>query len=145
MKYKIISSEAQYDEYCKILEDLVFKTSISPQVQDEIDLLALFVEKWDDAHNIFNELDPVALLRALMKDHQMRSVGLANKLSVSPGLISDIINYKKGFSKVMVHRLAELFKVSEEAFNRAYKLKSPINAHLKNASVMNTKKKLKAA
>jgi hypothetical protein len=37
------------------------------------------------------------------------------------------------------------FKVSQEAFNRPYKLVAPINAHLKNASVMNTKKKIAVA
>lgn len=145
LKYKVITSEEQYDNYCKILEVLVFGKSKSRQVKEEIDLLTVLVEKWDEEHNIFDDLDPVEILRALMKDHQMKSVDLAGLLKVSPGLISDVINYKKGFSKEIIRKLAELFKLSQEAFNRPYKLVSPINAHLKNASVMNTRKKLKAA
>ncbi len=145
LKYKIITSEEQYDKYCKILEELVFQESKSTEVQEEIDLLVLLVEKWDEEHNIFQEPDPVALLKSLMKDHKMKSVDLAKTLQVSPGLISDIVNYKKGFSKEVIRKLAELFKLSQEAFNRPYQLKSPINAHLKNASVMNNKKNLEAA
>jgi len=38
-----------------------------------------------------------------------------------------------------------LFKLSQEAFNRPYKLIVPENAHLRNASVMNTTKRMGAA
>jgi HTH-type transcriptional regulator/antitoxin HigA len=43
-------------------------------------------------------------------------------LNISPGLISDIINYKKGFSKEIIRQLASLFKLSHEAFNRPYQI-----------------------
>ena len=67
---------------------------------------------------------------------------MAELLSVSKGLVSDILNYKKGLSKEIIRILAEQFKVAQEAFNRPYKLISPLNSHLKNASVMNTPKDL---
>lgn len=126
LKYKVITAEKQYDDYCKKLEDLVFSKSKTTPVKEEIALLTLLIEKWDEEHSIFDELDPVELLRSLMKDHQMKSVDLAKKLKVSPGLISDIINYKKGFSKEIIRHLAALFKLSQEAFNRPYSLKSVI-------------------
>ncbi len=145
LKYKVITSEKQYDRYCKVLEELVASGSKTRQDKEESALLTLLIEKYDENHNIFDELDPVELLRSLMKDHQLKSVDLANKFKVSPGLISDIINYKKGFSKDIIRQLAALFKLSQEAFNRPYKLKVPENSHLRNASVMNTKKKLAIA
>ena len=122
LKYKVITSERQYDNYCKILEDLVFSKAKTKQVKEEIALLTLLIEKYDDDHNIFDELDPVQILRSLMKDHQLKSVDLAGKLKVSPGLISDILNYKKGFSKDVIRKLAKNFKLSQEAFNRPYQL-----------------------
>src|SRR5258706_6011411 len=143
LKYKVIKTEKQYDEYCRILHDLDFSNKKkSRKIDEEIDLLMVLIEKYDEEHTIFNDLDPVELLRSLMKDHQLKSIDLANKLKVSPGLISDIINYKKGFSKDIIRHLASLFKLSQEAFNRPYKLKMSGNSHLLNASVMNTKKKL---
>ena len=64
---------------------------------------------------------------------------------MSKGLVSDILNYKKGLSKEVIRKLAERFKVSQEAFNRPYKLVVAANSHLRNASVMNTRKEVQIA
>jgi HTH-type transcriptional regulator/antitoxin HigA len=111
-------------------------------IKEEIALLTLLIEKYDQEHNTFTELDPVELLKSLMKDHKLKSIDLAKFLDVSPGLISDILSYKKGFSKNIIRALAQHFKLSQEAFNKPYKLKVAENAHFKNASVMNTRKEL---
>lgn len=146
LKYKVIKTEKQYDEYCQVLHDLDFSNRRkNKKIEEEIDLLTLLIEKYDEEHNIFDDQGPVELLRSLMKEHKLKSVDLSNKLNVSPGLISDIINYKKGLSKEIIRKLAVLFKLSQEAFNRPYKLVVPENSHLRNASVMNTKKKLVVA
>jgi HTH-type transcriptional regulator/antitoxin HigA len=144
LKYKVIVSERQYDDYCKKLEELVFSTSKTVSVKEEIALLTLLIEKWDKEHSIFNELDPVELLRSLMKDHRMKSIDLARKLKVSPGLVSDIINYKKGFSKDIIRQLSTLFKLSQEAFNRPYPLKLPTSGsgQPKSAKQVKAKKKI---
>jgi HTH-type transcriptional regulator/antitoxin HigA len=44
-------------------------------------------------------------------------------LGVSKGYVSEILHYKKGLSKDVIRKLAERFKVTQEAFNREYKLK----------------------
>lgn len=54
--------------------------------------------------------------------------------------LENILHYRRGLSKDIIRKLAELFKVSQTLFNRPYKLISPVNAHLKDASVMNTEK-----
>jgi len=142
LKYKVITSEKQYDDYAKKLEELVFSRPRTTGIKEEIALLTLLIEKWDEDHSIFKELDPVELLRSLLKDHQMKSIDLAKKLKVSPGLISDIINYKKGFSKDIIRQLASLFKLSQESFNRPYKLKPVVPAQIKKVPARKTKKKL---
>lgn len=142
LKYKVITSEKQYDKYAKTLEELVFGTSKTRQVKDEIALLSLLIEKWDEEHNIFDMLDPIELLKSLMKDHKIKSIQLASILNVSEGLVSDMLSYKKGLSKETIRILASHFKLNQEAFNRPYKLVSPLNSHLRNASVMNTSKEL---
>lgn len=140
LKYKVITSEKQYDKYAKILEELVFGITKTRQVKDEIALLTLLIEKWDEEHNIFDTLDPIEILKSLMKDHKIKSIQLAFLLNVSEGLVSDMLNYKKGLSKETIRILANHFKLNQEAFNRPYKLVSPLNSHLRNASVMNTSK-----
>ena len=137
LKYKVITSEKQYDKYAKILEELVFGTAKTRQIKDEIALLTLLIEKWDEEHNIFDTLDPIEILKSLMKDFKIKSIQLATLLNVSEGLVSDMLNYKKGLSKETIRILANHFKLNQEAFNRPYKLISPLNSHLRNASVMN--------
>ena len=142
LKYKVIASKAQYKEYSNVLEELVFSASKDRNTKDEIALLSLLIEKWDAEHNTFDELDPVQLLRSLMNDHNLKAKDMVAVLDISKGYVSDILNYKKGLSKDVIRKLAEHFKVSQEAFNRPYKLVLPENSHLRNASVMNTTKKM---
>ncbi|MEI6681764.1 MAG: helix-turn-helix domain-containing protein [Bacteroidota bacterium] len=144
-KITIIKSETQYKAYCEALEKLLEHGRISKDVQDEIDLLTLLIEKWDVEHSTFNEVDPVALLHSLMHDKKMKAKDLVGILGVSKGLVSDILNYKKGLSKEIIRLLAAHFNVSQETFNRPYKLINPANSHLRNASVMNTPKKVELA
>lgn len=145
LKYKVIKSKTQYKEYSNMLEELVFSGSKSRDTKDEIALLTLLIEKWDAEHNTFHDVDPIHLLHSLMDDHNMKAKGLIDLLSISKGYVSDILNYKKGLSKDVIRKLAEHFKVSQEAFNRPYKLGVPENSRFRNASVMNTRKKLATA
>ena len=124
LKYKVISSNTQYKEYSKILENLILSKFKNKNLTDEIALLTLLIEKWDNDHNTFNELDPVQLLQSLMNSHQLKSKDLVDMLGVSKSYVSEILNYRKGFSKVVIRKLAIYFKVSQEAFNRPYVLKA---------------------
>lgn len=145
LKYKVIASKAQYKDYCNKLEEIVFSGQKDRNTKDEIALLTLLVEKWDADHNTFEELDPIQLLRSFIKDHNLKAKDLVEILGISKGYVSDILHYKKGLSKEVIRKLANHFNVSQEAFNRPYKLIVPENAHLRNASVMNTKKEFEAA
>ena len=123
LKYKIIRSESQYGKYCKALEQLLDKKPKSKSVEEEIDLLTLLIEKWDEEHNSFSDKDPVKLLESLTESHELNTKKIAVILDINKGLMSDILNYKKGFSKDIIRRLASYFKVSQEAFNRPYNWK----------------------
>ena len=128
LKYKIIKSKKQYNEYCEQLEALLDKNSKSKSAREEIELLTFLIEKWDNEHNSFDDIDPVQLLKSLMNDHNMKPISLAELLGVTKGLVSDILNYKKGLSKEIIRKLADTFKLSHEAFNRRYDLVAPTNA-----------------
>ena len=125
LKYKIVKTERQYDKYCKILEELVFKNL--KKNEDEIELLTLLIEKYDEENYQTPELDPIALLKSLMTEHKMKAKDLVEILELSKGTISKILNYQTGLSKGTIRKLSNRFKLNQEAFNRPYKLKSPIN------------------
>ena len=140
LKYKVISSNTQYKEYSKILENLLLDELKSKNLNDEIALLTLLIEKWDNDHNSFNDLDPVKLLQSFMESHQLKAKDLVDMLGVSKSYVSEILNYRKGFSKVVIRKLAAHFKVSQEAFNRPYVLKVLPTGDLQNHNDLMTNK-----
>jgi HTH-type transcriptional regulator / antitoxin HigA len=140
LKFTIIKSQKQYEAYCEILESLIVRDD--KKVQDEIELLTLLIEKWDIEHNTFNDSDPMEILRSLMEEHNLKAKDLVDILHLSKGTISKILNSHKGLSKDTIRKLSDYFKVSQEAFNRPYKLVNEVNKHFQNASLMNTKKNM---
>ncbi len=143
LKYKIIKSRRQYNLYCKALNDLLIKNKKSDE--DEIELLTLLIEKYDDEQYQVPEFDPIEILKSLMSEHNLRAKDLTDILGLSKGTVSKILNYQKGLSKETIRILSDHFKLRQEAFNRPYQLKNPINRKYKNASLMNTKKRIKQA
>lgn len=141
LKYKVISSKAQYNEYCKKLEDMVFSGSKSAEIKDEIDLLTLLIEKWDADHNTFAEIDPIRLLRSFMDNHQLKLKDLVEILGVSKGYVSEVLHYKKGLSKDVIRKLSAHFKVAQEAFNRPYELAATAPSRTRSSRVRNTAKR----
>ena len=138
LKYTIIKTKKQYNEYCNILENLLMLNNKANK--DEIDLLTLLITKWDSDNNSFDELNPVELIKALMEANNLKVKDLVEILGLSKGTVSKILDYQKGLSKETIRKLSAYFKVSQEAFNRPYKLINEVNRHFRNASLMNTKK-----
>lgn len=120
LKFKVIKNRKQYDDYCDTLERLVFIDSIKNL--DEIELLNLLIEKWDRENNSMNDISPIELLKSLMEENKLRSKDLVEILSLSKGTVSKILNYQKGLSKETIRKLASFFSLSQESFNRPYRL-----------------------
>jgi HTH-type transcriptional regulator/antitoxin HigA len=140
--YKVIKKENQYNQYCKELEELILLKKKNKARNEIVDLLTLLIEKWDEEHNTFSDADPIEVLRYLMDENKLKSVDLARLLGTSPGLVSDILNYRRGLSKQIIRKLSHRFKITQELLNRPYKLKSPVKANLKNARVRKISKRL---
>jgi HTH-type transcriptional regulator / antitoxin HigA len=145
LKYKIIANKKQYKEYSAVLEQLVFSGLKDPNTRDEIGLLTLLIEKWDADHNSMSDLDPVQLLQSFITDNHLKARDLVGILGISKGYVSDILRYKKGLSKEVIRKLAAHFKVSQEAFNRPYKLKTSVHLRLQNPRAGTRKNKIVTA
>src|SRR5258708_5999711 len=122
LQYKVIKTITQYKSYCNLLEELVMVKKKNKQQQDTIELLTLLIEKWDEAHNTFSETDPVELLDYLMKENKIKAIDLAKELEISKSLVSDILHYRRGLSRDIIRKLSVRFKISQELFNKPYKL-----------------------
>jgi len=123
LQYTLIKSVKQYNNYCKKTEHLLNNGSKSKAAKDEIELLTLLIEKYDEAHTKLDaNTNPVQLIVSLMEEANMKAVDLALMLGVSKGLVSDILNYKKGMSKEIIRKLSAHFKIRQEVLNQIYSL-----------------------
>jgi len=143
LKYTVIKDFKQYENYCEILEKLILRND--NESQEEVELLTLLIEKWDVEHNTFDDLDPIELLKYLMKENNLKAKDIVRILNLSKSTVSKSLNYHKGLSKETIRKLSDYFNVSQEAFNRPYNLKSVLNRQFRNASLMNTKKTMEQA
>ncbi len=122
LKYTVIKNKTQYKEYCALLKTLVFTQKKSKQVKEEIELLTVLINVWQNEHTKLEQLDPVELIEYLRKENNLSQTDLAKMLDVSKSLISEILHYQKGLSKEMIRKLSAHFKISQEAFNKSYQL-----------------------
>lgn len=135
LKYKIIKAEEQYWQYCNLLETLLDQKNNIEQ-EEEIELLTFLIEKWDEEHSTLHQSDPVEMLKYLMAENMMKAKDLAATLGFGKSVVSEILNCKKGFSKEIIRKLSDRFKVKQEVFNRPYQLKlSSKNKTQKEVSV----------
>ncbi|MBN2744942.1 MAG: helix-turn-helix domain-containing protein [Marinilabiliaceae bacterium] len=123
LKYTVIKDVVQYQRYCEELELLLGQCSGEEvPLQDEIDLLTVLIDKWDREHHPFHDADPVEMLKYLMIENGLKANDISQILHLSKGTVSKMLNYQKGFSKATIRKLADYFKVSQDAFNRSYPL-----------------------
>jgi HTH-type transcriptional regulator / antitoxin HigA len=123
IKYKVIKNLKQYNEYCDIHEMLILKDN--QKSSDEIELLELLSEDYDKRvmKEKSSNLNPVELLKSLLKDSEISQSEFSKSIKVSKQLISDILGYRRNISKEIVIKLAIYFSMSQEAFSRKYSLK----------------------
>jgi len=121
---KVIKNNKQYDAYCERLMELDTKPAkLSAVEQDEMDLLELLIDHWEAQVFQKKKLDPIQLLEYLMENHNMSRNDLIAILGIQKSALSQILAYKKGLSKEVIRKLAEHFKMSQDAFNQEYPLR----------------------
>jgi HTH-type transcriptional regulator/antitoxin HigA len=120
IKYCVIKSRQQYDKYCNLLETLVLKNDNHDR--DEIELLTLLIESWDNKQHQINDADPIQLLRFIMKEQNLKATKLASILHISRGAMSNILHYRRRLTAEQIRILANYFGIRQEALNQSYAL-----------------------
>ncbi|QEC42375.1 helix-turn-helix domain-containing protein [Pseudobacter ginsenosidimutans] len=125
LPFKVIKDYKQYIEYCNILEQYTDMKKHSEAQEDIIELLTVLIEAYDreqDAEEDQEPIDPVSSLKFVMEQNRMKAADLAKELGVSKSLVSDILHYRRGFSKSFIRKLGMRFSFRQELWNRPYKL-----------------------
>lgn len=122
--FKVIKSTKQYHEYVTAHMNLWKKPT--QENEDDRELLELLIEKWESEtlKREEDDSDPIEFLQWLMENHNLSAIQLSKDLEITKGTMSKILNRKKGLSKHVIRKLAERFKMTQEAFNREYPLQT---------------------
>lgn len=136
-----IRDDNQYFAYCDELEVLGETEEITQEIENRIEHLLILIEAWDNQHSNVTDLNPVEYLRLLMQENNVSYSDLED-IGIKKYQVSHILNYRRGFSKKTIAILSNYFKVSQEAFNREYKLQSPNKEipFFKEVKIVNLKK-----
>jgi HTH-type transcriptional regulator/antitoxin HigA len=140
---KVIKSKEQYREYTAMLKKM-WKNPTDKN-EDDRELLEVLIDTWERENLKNEESDPIQLIKFLMGNHNLERNQMMEILGINKGTLSKILSYKKGLSKNIIRKLSEYFKISQEAFNKPYPIKSEANKGHKDERMMNTPKELAVA
>ena len=112
---KIIETEAEYEQILAKVEQLTFTKNKSIEQQNLLKLLVLLVEQYESENYPLSTAKPHEILQHLMESSGTRQADLVDIIG-SSGVVSEVVNGKRGISKAQAKALGEYFKISPSLF-----------------------------
>ncbi|MFQ4141153.1 type II toxin-antitoxin system HigA family antitoxin [Chlorogloeopsis sp. ULAP02] len=112
---KVITSEEEYDFVLEAVEKLMGCKNRSPEQTAILQLLVSLIEEYESKNYPMRESSPHEILEHLMEARGIKQSDLVGIIG-SKGVVSEIVNGKRGISKAQAKALAEFFHVSLELF-----------------------------
>jgi len=113
----IIESEDHYDRALEIAENLFFKKDKTPEEIQISNVWAALIEFYEQENfSPGSEASPLNVLEALMDARNFIQEDLVKAGIASRGVVSEIVNDKRGISKSVAKKLSALFHVDVSLF-----------------------------
>lgn len=116
MKPKIIETEAEYEAALAYIETLMDAAPGSP-AEEELELFALLVEKYEEEHFPIDLPDPVEAIKFRMEQEGLTRKELAKYLG-SQSRVSEVLNRKRPLSLAMIRALHKRLGIPAEVLLR---------------------------
>jgi HTH-type transcriptional regulator/antitoxin HigA len=113
MKLKPIRNDRELNRALKRIDELWGAKSGSPR-GDELDVLMLLVEKYEDENFAIPASDPIEAIRFLMEQNQLTRKDLEPYLGKS-GRVSEVLNRKRNLTLAMIKKLHKGLKIPYES------------------------------
>jgi len=113
-----IHQEKQLTETIARIDELLTKSRRTAAEDDYLVLLSDVVEEWESKHVEIPEVNGVGLIRALLKDRNLRQHDLAGIFGTD-SIVSEVLSGKRELQRKHIEQLAHFFKVSPAAFFRS--------------------------
>ena len=112
MKLKPVRSDRELGRALKRIEALWGAKPGTPR-GDELDVLMLLVEKYEDEHFAIPASDPVEAIKFLMEQNSLSRKDLEPYIGAS-GRVSEVLNRKRNLTLAMIRKLHQGLKIPYE-------------------------------
>ncbi|MEA1785158.1 helix-turn-helix domain-containing protein [Arenibacter sp. GZD96] len=122
MEISIIKNEEQYKKYLSRMNAIFHAEEGSPE-SEELDLLALVLEKYEEEHYPIDAPNPIDAIRFIMEQMGLDDNDLGKILN-SRSRASEILNKKRKLSIAHIRKLTEHLKIPADVLIKDYDLAS---------------------
>lgn len=112
MKLKPIKNDRELNRALKRIDELWGAKPNTPR-GDELDVLMLLVEKYENEHYAIPASDPVEAIKFLMEQKSLSRKDLEPYIGTS-GRVSEVLNKKRNLTLAMIKKLHEGLKIPYE-------------------------------
>jgi len=106
-----IKSEEHLEEAQKVIDDLLKKGDLDDGEETYLDTLSDLVAAYEDEHHVIEPASDADMLRHLMEAKGVTQAQLSKDTTIPKSTISEVLSGKKPFSRQMIRKLADYFKV----------------------------------
>ena len=106
-----IKSQDQLDSAQVMIDHLLTKRSLDAGEELYLDALSDLVAAYEDVHYTIPPASDADMLRHLMEAKEVTQADLHRQTGIPKSTISEVLAGKKPFSKGMIRKLADFFKV----------------------------------
>ena len=113
MRLKPIRNDRELNRALKRIDELWGAKSGTPK-GDELDILMLLVEKYEEEHFAIPASDPIEAIKFLMEQKGLSRKDLERYIGAS-GRVSEVLNKKRNLTLPMIKRLHKGLKIPYES------------------------------
>jgi len=121
MNIKPLKNEQDYDDALARIDQLMDSEFGSPE-GDELDVLSVLVEKYEDINHPIEAPNPIEAIRFKMEQFGLKDKDLVEFIGQS-GRVSEVMSYKRKLTLTMIRNLEKGLNISAKSLIEDYELR----------------------
>ncbi len=113
LEFRIIKNEKEYKNALKRIDEII-NSKPGTKEFDELELISLLVEKYEEEHYPMPTADPIDIIRFLMEQQGLKNNDLVGVLG-NKTTVSRVLNRQRDLSLNMIKNLHSKFKLPYSA------------------------------
>ena len=122
MNIKPLKNEQDYDDALARIDQLMDSELGSPE-GDELDVLSVLVEKYEDVNHPIEAPNPIEAIRFKMEQFGLKDKDLIEYIGQS-GRVSEVMSYKRKLTLTMIRNLEKGLNISAKSLIEDYELRA---------------------